>query len=383
MTTVSQTLFSPLRLGPVTLPNRVVMAPMTRCRSGADRVPTEAMAVYYGQRSSASLMITEASQVSPQGIGYVGTPGMYTEDMVEGWKRVTDTVHAAGGRIFLQLWHVGRNSHPEFLGGELPVAPSAIGYEGEVHTPSGEKSVPTPRALGLAEISGVIEQFAHGARNAKRAGFDGVEIHGANGYLIDQFTRDGSNLREDAYGGSIQARCRFAVEVTEAVIAEIGADRVGFRINPLNLAAFGMSDSDPSATYSHLVHCLSALGIAYLHLLEPLDGHQFLPQESFTRLAPTLRSIFDGVFMLNGGYDADSAARAIESGSADLISFGVPFLANPDLPLRFRLGLSLNQPDPETFYMGGDRGHIDYPAYTPKVAHRELDETQRKEAPAT
>ena len=357
-------LFSPFELGPLSLPSRIVMAPMTRSRASADGVPSAMAPEYYSQRASAGLIITEASQVSRQGVGYIRTPGIHTDAMVNAWREVTDAVHGAGGRIFLQLWHVGRTSHPDFHGGELPVAPSAIGYDGEVFTPEGPKKIVTPRALEADEIPGIVADFARGAANAMRAGFDGVEIHGANSYLLDQFLRDGSNRRTDRYGGSIENRARFPLEVTEAVIDAVGAERVGYRINPLNLPPMGMIDGDPKATFGYLVERLNGLRIAYLHVLEPLPGSSLpipaamLPDE---RLTPHFRTLFDGPIIANGGYNRASANAALASGEADLVAFGASFLANPDLPRRLQEDAPLNAPDRDTFYQGEERGYIDYP----------------------
>src|SRR5215469_14837183 len=314
-------LFSPYRLGEIDLANRVVMAPMTRSRAVAGNVPNPLAATYYAQRASAGLIVTEASQVSPQGVGYIRTPGIHSAEQVAGWRTVTDAVHRAGGKIFLQLWHVGRISHPDFHDGALPVAPSAIAAQGTVFTAQGPKPMVTPRALTLAEIPGIVEQFRAGAENAKAAGFDGVEIHGANGYLLDQFTRDGTNQRTDAYGGSVENRARLPLEVVDAVAGVWGPGRVGYRISP-NGAFNSMSDSDPARIFGHLVGELDRRGIGYLHVVDPVaDGAK--------RLSPVLRKIFDGTYIVNGGFDLAAANAAINAGEADLVAFGVPFLANP------------------------------------------------------
>lgn len=352
-------LLSKYNMDDLELSNRIVMAPMTRCRAEEGNVPNPLTVTYYEQRASAGLIITEGSQVSPQGVGYVRTPGIYSKEQVEGWKKVTGAVHRAGGKIFLQLWHVGRMSHPDFLGGDLPVAPSAIPFEGEIHTPQGKKKFVTPRALEADEIPGIVEQFRKGARNAKAAGFDGVEIHGANGYLLDQFLRDGSNERNDEYGGSLQNRARLALEVAEAVISVWGWDRVGYRISP-HFSNYSMSDKDPLQTFSYLSEELNDLGLGYLHMIEPVGGRLGVtPPEA--RIAESIHEIFEGTFILNGGYDARRGNEAIEKGEADLISFGVSFLANPDLPLRFMKNAPLNPPDVATFYAGEEKGYIDYP----------------------
>jgi N-ethylmaleimide reductase len=349
------TLFSPVQVGPYTLRNRMVMAPMTRNRAGAGNVPSDLAVTYYAQRASAGLIITEGTQVSPQGVGYPGTPGIHDAPQVAGWRRVTDAVHARGGRIFAQLWHVGRISHPLLQpGGAPPVAPSAIAAEGQTFTPEGPKPFGVPRALEISEIPGVVEQLAHGARQALASGFDGVELHGANGYLIDQFLRDGSNHRMDAYGGPIASRARFLLEVTEAVTGIWGADRVGVRLSPTG-SFNSMSDSDPAATFGHAARELDRFGLAYLHVTEAIGSTP-------SPVAPVMRSLFRGPFMLNGGYTQETANAALAKGEADLISFGVLFLSNPDLVERFAEGAPLNTPDRETFYSGGEKGYIDYPA---------------------
>ena len=358
-----RTLFSPFQLGPYELPNRLAMAPMTRNRAGEGNTATEAVARYYAQRAAAGLLITEGSQVSPQGVGYPNTPGIHTDPQVEAWKRVTGAVHDAGGRIFLQLWHVGRVSHPLVQeNGETPVAPSAIGIEGTIFTPQGPRPFVTPRALETDEIAGVVTQFAEGARRAYAAGFDGVELHGANGYLIDQFLRDGSNHRTDAYGGTVPNRVRFLEEVTAAVVDVWGGDRVGVRLSPTG-EFNGMTDSDPEATFSYAAYALGRFNLAYLHVVEPVaaGGDPGLPLSAGGRISHTLRAIFSGAFISNGGYDAQTASGAIASGAADLVSFGVPFLANPDLVRRFREGAPLNEPDRASFYGGDEKGYTDYP----------------------
>lgn len=346
-------LLSPIQIGPYTLSNRMAMAPMTRNRAGEGNVPTPATATYYAQRASAGLLITEASQVSEQGVGYLGTPGIHTDEQTAGWRQVTEAVHARGGRIFLQLWHVGRISHPDLQpGGGLPVAPSALQPEGMAYTASGKKPFVTPRALETDEIPGLVAQFASGARRALEAGFDGVEIHAANGYLIDQFLRDGSNQRTDAYGGSAENRARFLVEVVEAVVAIWGADRVGVRFSPTS-PFNDMQDSDPAATFGYAARELDRFGLAYLHVIEPAGTE--------TSIVPVLRESFRGPLMINGGYTRETGNAVLATGLADLVSFGVPFLANPDLPERFAEDAPLNTPDPSTFYFGTEKGYIDYP----------------------
>jgi N-ethylmaleimide reductase len=352
-------LFTPIQLGAYTLPNRIVMAPLTRNRAGEGNVPGSLNVTYYTQRATAGLIIAEATQVSLQGQGYAATPGIYSPEQVAGWRSVTDGVHALGGRIFLQLWHTGRISHPLLQpGGELPVAPSAIAPPGEAMTYEGMHPFVTPRALETHEIPSVIAQFRQGAENALAAGFDGVEIHGANGYLLDQFLQDGTNKRTDQYGGSIENRARFHLEVTEAVASVWGADRVGIRLSPSSTFN-SMHDSNPQATFSYLIEQLNRFGLAYLHLIEPNEsdirhGGTPIPTSYF-------RPIFQGNLMVNGGYDREKGNAVIASGNAELVSFGTLFLANPDLPARFRLSLPLNQPDPTTFYGGGEKGYTDYP----------------------
>ena len=353
-------LLAPSTLGNLALANRMVMAPMTRCRAVGANVPGPLAVTYYTQRASAGLIITEGSQVSPMGVGFVRTPGIYAKEQAEGWMNVTEAVHGAGGKIFLQLWHVGRVSHPDFLGGELPVAPSALPVDEEIHVPGGKKPIPVPRALETWEIRDIVRQFRTGAVNAKKAGFDGVEIHGANGYLLDQFLRDGSNHRTDSYGGSLENRARLPLEVAAAVVSIWGSGHVGYRISP-HFLLHAMADADPRATFSSLARELGFLGIRYIHLVEPVGGRLgAVPPEA--RMAPLIRAKFNGALILNGGYDAATANTAIEDGAADLISFGAPFLANPDLPLRFARGAPLNAPDGATYYAGEEKGYTDYPA---------------------
>jgi N-ethylmaleimide reductase len=346
-------IFLPYELGDLALANRLAMAPMTRSRAVDGNVPNPMAATYYLQRASAGLIVTEATQVSPQGVGYIRTPGIHSAEQIAAWKKVTDAVHGAGGKIFLQLWHVGRISHPDFHGGDLPVAPSAIAAQGTVFTAQGPKPMVTPRALATSEIPGIVEQFRAGAENAKQAGFDGVELHGANGYLLDQFTRDGTNQRTDAYGGSVENRARLPLEVVDAVVGVWGPARVGYRVSP-NAAFNSMADSDPVRTFSHLADALNWRGIGYLHVVDPAtDGAK--------RISPVLRRIFDGAYIVNGGFDLAAANAAIARGEADLVALGTPFLANPDLPERFRRGVPLNAADQATFYMGEAKGYIDYP----------------------
>jgi len=350
-------LLTPCRLGKFELPNRMVMAPMTRSRAIGDGLPHPAAATYYAQRASAGLLITEGSQISYQARGYIRTPGIHTAEQVKRWAKITSAVHAAGGRIFLQLWHVGRVSHPDFQDGGLPIAPSAIAAEGDAFTLEGPKPLVVPRALETEDVAEVVDQFAHAARQAKEAGFDGVEIHGANGYLLDQFLRDGSNQRADRYGGSVENRARLPLEVAEAVVAEWGVEKVGYRVSPA-FSMYSMSDSDRAATFGYLAGALSGK-IGYLHVIEPIAGPAEVPHAE--RITPLLRKKFEGTLIANGGYDQASAERAISGGGADLVAFGVPFIANPDLPRRFAEGAPLAQPDPESIYEGEENGYVDYP----------------------
>ncbi len=353
-------MFTPLDLGPYRLRNRVVMAPLTRCRAGAGDVPRELNVAYYRQRASAGLIITEASQIAPEGKGYPATPGIYSAAQTAGWARVTNAVHERGGRIFLQLWHVGRISHPSYQpGGATPVAPSAIRPAGQVGTSEGQVPYVTPRALETDEIPGIVAQYETAARNARAAGFDGVEIHAANGYLIDQFLRDGTNRRTDAYGGSLGNRLRFLAEVTEAVTGVWGARRVGARLSPIS-GFNDMRDSDPAATFGAAAELLGRAGLAYLHVIEQ---DRTGANDDFDWNA--LRRAFGGVYMANGGFDFTRATTALARGDADLIAFGVPYIANPDLVERFSAGAALNAADPATFYGGDAAGYTDYPVLDP------------------
>lgn len=350
-------LFEPVRLGGVELPNRVLMAPLTRQRAASDGTPTELIAKHYEQRASAGLIIAEMTAVSPFGRAYLNAPGMYQDSHREGWRRVTEAVHRAGGRIFSQLAHAGRISHPSLLPrNATPMAPSAVRPAGHVYTSSGKQPYVTPHALEVGEIAGVVAEFAAAARMAKDAGFDGVELHAANGYLIDQFLRDGANQRTDAYGGSAEKRARFLREVVQAVVSVWGAGHVGVRMSPFN-PFNDMSDSNPRESFAVFAGALSAFGLAYLHVIEPAG-------QSEGRLTPRMRELFGGPVIGNGGFDTKAAAAAIGSGEAEAIAFGVPFLANPDLPARLAGNLPLNTPDSSTFYGGGARGYIDYPAYS-------------------
>jgi N-ethylmaleimide reductase len=358
-------LFTPAQIGPYSLSHRVVMAPLTRMRSGPGNIPGDLMVEYYRQRASkGGLIISEATPVSIRGYGYAGAPGIYSDSQIAGWKRVTDAVHAKGGRIMLQLWHVGRQSHADLQpNGEAPLAPSAIRAEGHAYTPHGEAEFSMPRALELHEIPPIIEEFRAGAERALRAGFDGVEIHGANGYLPDQFLQDGSNKRTDAYGGPVQNRARFMLEVTDATISVWGPDRVGVRLAPSGTYG-SMSDSNPSVTFGYVTEQLDRRGIAYLHIIESrIKGIELIAEGKEPLAAQHLRPKFSRTLIAAGGFSRESATAIIEAGDADLVAFGRYFIANPDLPERFRRGLPLNPYDRATFYGGDARGYTDYPEY--------------------
>jgi len=346
------TLFDPLQLGSLHLPNRIFLAPLTRARAGQQRVPNALMAEYYRQRSSAGLILTEATSVTPMGVGYANTPGIWSDEQVTGWKLVTKAVHEAGGRIFLQLWHVGRISDPMFLDGALPVAPSAIAAAGHVSIVRPEKPFVTPRALDLSEIPGIIEAFRKGAENAKLAGFDGVEIHGANGYLLDQFLQTKTNHRTDAYGGSLENRARLMLEVTDAVISVWGADRVGMHLAPRG-DAHDMGDANPLETFSYVARELGLRKIAFICARE---------RQAPDSIGPALKKAFGGVYVANEKFTLDSGNAILSAGDADAVAFGVPFLANPDLPKRLAQNAPLNPPDPSTFYADGAKGYTDYSA---------------------
>jgi N-ethylmaleimide reductase len=350
-------LFSPLKLGALTLPNRILMAPLTRCRAEDDHVPGALMAQYYAQRASAGLIIAEATMAMEGNSAFWREPGVHSRAQVDGWKRVTDAVHAKGGLIALQIWHGGRACHPLLNDGATPVAPSAIAITGdEVHTPQGKQPYVTPRELRDDEIPGIVEGFAKAARNAKAAGFDMVEIHGANGYLLDEFLRDGANKRGGPYGGPIQNRARLMFEVIGAVVDVWGADRVGLRISPLN-SYNSMIDSDPVGLTTWLADALNKFGLAYLHLMRG----DFFQQQTGDVMTPA-RAGFKGALIGNMGYDADEADAAIRAHKLDAVAFGGAFLANPDLPARIKAGAPLNAPDPATFYTPGPVGYTDYPA---------------------
>ena len=363
-------LLSPFALGPLALPNRMVLAPLTRSRH-VDQIPTDLAPTYYAQRASAGLLIAEATQVMPRGQGYPQTPGIYTDAQGEAWQRVTDLVHAVGGRIALQLWHVGRVSHSAYHGGKPPVAPSAIPASGKAMTPDFQfVDFETPHALTADEIVETVEAYRLGARKAKEAGFDAVEIHAANGYLIEQFLSSGSNQRTDGYGGSVDNRLRFLREVTEAVLSEWDADRVGARLS-FGAGINGVVDEDPQTTFAAVAETLSEAGLVYLHGIRSND--RMGAAASFDPIQ-LMREHFDGAVIANGGYGREDGDAVIEAGTADLVAYGRPFLANPDLPIRYAaqaagLGAPLNDPDSDTFYGGGAHGYTDYPVWDGQEAN--------------
>jgi 2,4-dienoyl-CoA reductase-like NADH-dependent reductase (Old Yellow Enzyme family) len=347
------TLFDPLKVGALELPNRIIMAPLTRARAGGGgRVPNALMAEYYAQRASAGLILSEATSVTPMGVGYADTPGIWSDEQVEGWKQVTDAVHQAGGRIFLQLWHVGRISDPQFLNGDKPVAPSSIKPAGHVSLVRPIKDYETPRALDLEEIPGVVAAYRKGAENAKKAGFDGVEVHGANGYLLDQFLQDSTNQRTDAYGGSIENRARLMLEVTDACIEVWGADRVGLHLAPRR-DNHDMGDSTPLETFGYVAREMGKRGIAFICSREAVGDD---------RLGPELKKIFGGVYIANEKMTKEAAEQLLTKGEADAVAWGQWFIANPDLPERLKRNAPLNPARPDKFYAPGAEGYTDYPA---------------------
>ena len=361
-------LFSPVQLGAYNLPNRMVMAPMTRLRA-FEGIPQPLMAEYYSQRASAGLIVTECTMVSPLSNGYIDCPGIYNSEQINGWKQITEAVHAKDGKIFLQLWHSGRVAHPALLNGELPVAPSAIAGTGQLHTAVGKVDLETPRALETQEIPEIVEQFRTCAKNAEIAGFDGIELHGAFGYLIDQFLQDGSNQRTDEYGGSIENRARFLLEIVEAVTSVWGGNKVGIKLSPSN-TFYGMKDSNPQATFSYVIDALNPFKLAYIHLMEPNEV-DLATGEVLNPVTPLFRPIYQGTIITNGGYDKEKGNAILASGNAELVSFGKLFLANPDLPQRFELDAALNELNPRTFYGRGkedaEKGYTDYPFFNPQL----------------
>ena len=363
MKTLSMTkapLLSPYKSRSLNLKNRVVMAPLTRRRATCDHIPTDMMRIYYGQRASAGLIIAEATNISLQGTGYMNSPGIYTKEQVEAWKPVTDEVHKKEGVIFLQLWHVGRISHPLLQpDGRLPVSASAIKANGLISTPEGQKEMVVPRALETSEIAGIVNDYKNAALNAIEAGFDGVEIHAANGYLIDQFLHDGSNIRTDEYGGSIENRARFLMEVTGSVSKAIGAEKTGVRLSPSGIYK-DMFDSNPVELFDYVINNLNDFDLAYLHILEPMV--ELEPEEKYRKylksVTPHFRKICRGTLITNCGFDFDSANKIISDGDADLVAFGKLFISNPDLVERFAAGKLLTPWDESTFYKGGEEGYI-------------------------
>lgn len=344
-------LFDPVRIGAWDLPHRILMAPLTRARAGAERIPNALMAEYYTQRASAGMIISEATSVTPMGVGYADTPGIWSSEQVKGWKLITESVHNAGGRMLLQLWHVGRVSDPMFLNGLLPVAPSAIAAAGHVSLVRPLKPFVTPRALRLEELPGLVGAYRKAAENAQMAGFDGVEIHGANGYLLDQFLQDKTNHRDDSYGGPVENRARLLLEVVDAVISVWGNDRVGMHLAPRG-DAHDMGDSNPLVIFGYVARELGRRRIAFICVRESLGEK---------RIGPQLRAAFGGSYIANEKFTQETASQVLASGQADAVAFGVPFLANPDLPERFRQNAPLNSPDQSTFYAPGPKGYTDYP----------------------
>ena len=362
-TTIAAKLLSPAQLGDLELSNRVIMAPLTRCRAGHNFAPQPMNTIYYAQRVSAGLIIAEASQVARNGLGYANTPGIYTQEQIEGWKQITQAVHDRGGKIFLQLWHAGRVAHPDLLEpGDIPVAPSPIAADYLADLPNGQFPHVLPRELTLEEIPEIIEQFRQGAKNAKEAGFDGVELHAANGYLPDQFLQDNSNHRTDEYGGSLENRARFMLEVTQALIDIWGKSRVGLRLSP-STTFNDMHDSNPVATFTYIARELDRLGIAYLHVIEPRIKGNVTIEDDVTGLgAKFFRPLFSGKIITAGGYTRETGEEVIANHDADFVAYGRLFEANPDLPERFALDAELNKYDRSTFYTSGEEGYIDYPS---------------------
>ncbi len=352
------TAFDPVAVGEMALPNRIAMSAMTRTRAREDGVPTDLMREYYVQRASAGLIVTECTQVSDQAHGIIRCPGIHRDDQIAGWRKVTDAVHAAGGRIVCQIWHCGRVAHPDMRGGEQPVAPSPIPAEGDFFLPSGRVNFPVPRELGIDEIPGIVADFAQATRNARAAGFDGVELHGANGYLQDQFLQDGSNKRTDAYGGSVENRARLMLETAQAMIGAWSADRVGVRLSPSSFL-YGVDDSNKLATFGYVVRALDAMQVSYLCLLEP-NAKDAGRGVQIQHVAATFKPMISVPLIVNTGFDKAKANVVLAEGIADLVAFGVPYIANPDLVERLRTDAPLNKPDPATFYGVGPKGFTDY-----------------------
>lgn len=353
-------LFTPFDLNGIKLPNRILMSPMTRTRATEVGVPTGLMRDYYVQRASSGLIGTECTQVSEQGHGVIRCPGIHRQDQIDGWKQITKAVHDAGGRIYIQIWHCGRVAHPEMRDGEPPVAPSPLPATGDFFLPRGRVEFPTPRQLDIDEIPGIVDSFADATRNARAAGFDGVELHAANGYLIDQFLQDGSNHRKDTYGGAIENRARLLLEVTKAMIGAWSAERIGVRLTPSSLL-YGMHDSDALATFGHAVKALDGMKVGYIHLCEPTEKDLKTGKIQIDKVAETFRPMTSAPLIINTGFDKAKGNAVIAAGHADLVSFGVPYIANPDLVDRFAADGPMNKPDPQTFYGEGPKGYTDYP----------------------
>lgn len=360
---MSQPLLRPIKLYDLELNNRVIMAPMTRSRAANEgNVANDLMATYYAQRASAGLIISEGTQISEQAVGYINTPGMYSQEQVAGWKKVTDAVHAEGGRIFAQLWHVGRMSHPDFHNGEYPVAPSAINPNAQAYTPEGFKNTVTPRELTIPEIKQIVQDYKAAAKNAMDAGFDGVEIHSSNGYLLHQFFNGTSNIRTDEYGGSKENRARILFEVIEAIQEVMPVERVGVRLNPSLHGIFGMTlDEETIPTFDYIIDKLNNYNLSYLHLSEPFNDVSAIPHAE-QNVAKRYRPIYKGNLIINAGFTQEKGNAVIEAGEADMVAFGVPFISNPDLPERFRQNEKLQEADKNTFYSPGAEGYIDYPS---------------------
>jgi N-ethylmaleimide reductase len=352
-------IFTPYEIGGLPLPNRIVMAPMTRTRATEEGIPTDLMRDYYVQRAAAGLIVTECTQVSDEGHGIIRAPGIHRPDQIAGWRKVTDAVHAAGGRIFNQIWHAGRVAHQEMRGGAEPVGPSPIAALGDFFLPRGRVSFPIPRPLEIHEIPGIVESFAQATRNAREAGFDGVELHGANGYLLDQFLQSGSNTRTDAYGGSVANRARLMLDVLDAAIEAWNADHVGIRLSPSSFL-YGMNDSNKLETFGYVIRAIEERKVAYVHLTEPNTKALEIGVQ-IPNVAETFRPMTSRPLIVNTGFDKAKANAALAASHADLVAFGVPFLANPDLVRRLELEAPLNKPDPSTFYGVGPKGYTDYP----------------------
>lgn len=358
-----QALLAPIQVGDLTLSNRVWMAPMTRSRAANEgNVPFNIHVKYYKQRAGAGLIITEGSQVSEQAVGYINTPGIYSQEQVEGWKPVTKAVHEEGGHVFIQLWHVGRISHPDFHNGDLPVAPSAVNPNAKAFTPKGFKDTVTPRAFTIEEIKQTVQDFKNAAKNAMDAGFDGVEIHSSNGYLFHQFFSSTSNLRTDDYGGSIEKRAKFLFDVIDAIKEVMPENRIGLRLNPSLNGIFGMeANEETMPTFDYIVNRLNDYDLAYLHLSEPFTDVSEIPYLE-TQIAKRYRPMYKGTLVINAGFDQEKGNKVIEEGDADAVAFGKPFISNPDLPKRFKLGAELAPWDEDTFYVPGEKGYTDYPS---------------------